>query len=329
MSNDNNSELKEIIEGFNLFGSEKDGVINPKEVKEIMEIMNMNEKNPFLYNIIKNLCSNEEIQKKGGINAEDFISLLDTELDDISSIEGLQKIFSVFSDVNSNNISLSNISQIIKENKDLFLSQDEEKIKKLLSKPAIGGKEIDFTDFKNFMNIVKEKDNFVYVKKSNPNSNNNKNKKYEKEIISNNINNIQDSSPLLYSKIELENNYGYNDNEMIKEEEINNNQKITDLNYDDNINNFDNIHINNKLKSKKSEKKIKLKKKYRPMHESPKNKSKNKNEEMEINHQGGKIINNISQKNENSDEFEEIIQSNIEYNINISKEDKSKKNYYP
>lgn len=329
MSNDNNSELKEIIEGFNLFGSEKDGVINPKEVKEIMEIMNMNEKNPFLYNIIKNLCSNEEIQKKGGINAEDFISLLDTELDDISSIEGLQKIFSIFSDVNNNTICLSNISQILKENKDLGLGQDEEKIKKLLSKPEISGKEIEFNDFKNFMNVSKEKNNFIYVKKSNPNSNNNNYKKYEKEIISNNINNIQDSSPSHYSKNELENNFGYNDNEMIKEEEINNNQKITDLNYDDNINNFDNIQINNKLKSKKSEKKIKLKKKYRPMHESPKNKSKNKNEEMEINHQGGKIINNISQKNENSDEFEEIIQSNIEYNINISKEDKSKKNYYP
>ena len=105
-------------------------------------------------------------------------------------------------------------------------------------------------------------------------------------------------------------------------------QKIIDLNHDD-INNFDNIQINNYLKNKKSEKKIKLEKKYRLMHELPKNKSKIKNEEMEINNQEGKIIINISQKNENIDEPEEIIQNNIEYNINISKEDKSKKNYFP
>ena len=53
MADNQDSELKEIIEGFNLFGSETEGLINPKEVKEIMDIMNMNEKSPFLYNIIQ------------------------------------------------------------------------------------------------------------------------------------------------------------------------------------------------------------------------------------------------------------------------------------
>ena len=103
MSDNNDSDLNDIKEGFKLFGSETEGVINPIEAKEIMEIMNMNEKNPFLYNIITNLCSNEEIQQKGGINAEEFISLLDQELDDTSTIEGLQKIFSIFSDDNTSN----------------------------------------------------------------------------------------------------------------------------------------------------------------------------------------------------------------------------------
>ena len=142
MSNNNDSEMKEIIEGFNLFGSETEGLINPIEVKEIMDIMNMGEKNLFLYNIINNLCSDEEIQQNGGINAEDFISLLNQELDDISSIEGLQKIFSIFSDANSNKISLPIFSQIINQNNNLDLGKDEEDIKKLISKPDITGKEM-------------------------------------------------------------------------------------------------------------------------------------------------------------------------------------------
>ena len=147
MSNNQDSELNEIIEGFKLFGSETEGIINPKEIKEIMEIMNMNEKNPFLYNIITKLCTNEEIQQKGGINAENFISLLDQELDDISSIEDLQKIFSIFSDINTNKISLPMISQILNQDMDWDLGQDKEKIKKLISKPEIGGKQIDFDEF--------------------------------------------------------------------------------------------------------------------------------------------------------------------------------------
>ena len=51
--------------------------------------MNMNDKNPFIYNIIQNLCSDEEIQQKGGIEAKDFISLLNQELEDISEKQGL------------------------------------------------------------------------------------------------------------------------------------------------------------------------------------------------------------------------------------------------
>ena len=151
MVDNEDSELKEIIEGFNLFGSETDGLINPKEALKIMDIMNMNEKNPFLYNIIQTLCSNEEIEQKGGINAKDFISLLDEGLEDISSTKGLEKIFSIFSDNNTNKISLPIFSQIINQNMELDLGNDGEKIKNLISKPEISGKEIDFDEFKDMM----------------------------------------------------------------------------------------------------------------------------------------------------------------------------------
>ncbi|MBQ2529592.1 MAG: hypothetical protein II547_05005, partial [Treponema sp.] len=45
--------------------SDTDGLVNPNDLKEIMETMNMHEKNPFLYNIILNLCSDQETLQKG------------------------------------------------------------------------------------------------------------------------------------------------------------------------------------------------------------------------------------------------------------------------
>ena len=339
MSNNKDSELKEIIEGFNLFGSETEGLINPIEVKEIMDIMNMSEKNPFLYNIINNLCSDEEIQRKGGINAEDFISLLDQEIDDISSLEGLQKIFSIFSDVNSNKISLPTFSQIINQN-DMDLGKDSEDIKKLISKPEISGKEIDFNEFKDLMNTGKEKEkpNLIYMKKSSHNSSAKKSKINENNNdINNKSYNNQDSKQNSETNINIidtnnkwnsiSKNETENFNEIEQDED--NNKNIIELNYDNDVNNFDNVNPEYKLNNP-IEENNKSKKKYRHMHESPKNKKENEfqNDKEEINNQGEeKIINNISYENKSNEKFNEEININVEENTN-NKEDKAEKRYH-
>ena len=339
MSNNKDSELKEIIEGFNLFGSETEGLINPIEVKEIMDIMNMSEKNPFLYNIINNLCSDEEIQRKGGINAEDFISLLDQEIDDISSLEGLQKIFSIFSDVNSNKISLPTFSQIINQN-DMDLGKDSEDIKKLISKPEISGKEIDFNEFKDLMNTGKEKEkpNLIYMKKSSHNSSAKKSKINENNNdINNKSYNNQDSKQNSETNINIiDTNNKWNSiskneienfNEIEQDED--NNKNIMELNYDNDVNNFDNVNPEYKLNNP-IEENNKSKKKYRHMHESPKNKKENEfqNDKEEINNQEEeKIINNISYENKSNENFNEEININIEENAN-NKEDKAEKRYH-
>ena len=41
-SHKQDSELNDIIEGFKMFASDEGGLINPNELKEIMETMNMN-----------------------------------------------------------------------------------------------------------------------------------------------------------------------------------------------------------------------------------------------------------------------------------------------
>ena len=273
MSDNNDSELNDIKEGFKLFGSETNAIINPAEFKEIMELMNMNEKSPFLYNIVTKLCLNEEIQQKGGINAEEFISLLDQELDDTSTLEGLQNIFSIFSDNDNTKMSLPIISQLLNQEKDLGLEQDEEKIKKLFSRQEISGKKIDFDEFKDIMNTKNEKINKIFIKETSNNSNNKNSYSYENSQINNNINldNIKFHDSNINNKIKEENNLDNNINE-INNEEINNNNN-EELKSDDKINNFDSSNQENKLN--------KTKKRYRYMNKSSDN-SKEK-EEKEIN----------------------------------------------
>ena len=264
MSNNKDSELKDIIEGFQLFSSEKDGKINPNEFKEIMDIMNINEKNPFLYNIVLNLCSNEDFVKNGGIKAEDFISLLDQEINDISSTDGLQKIFSIFSNPNNNKIPINSFTHILNEDKDENFKEDKNKFQNLISRPGINGKEIDFNEFHNIIKPESQKSNLIYIKKSNihkdfSNSLSNSTNKRNKNEINNNINSNHESNSLSENKdnvnIELNNE---NDENNINDDDINkieldNNISNFNENQDnleeekeenDDINNFDNINNN-------------------------------------------------------------------------------------
>lgn len=240
------SELNEIIEGFQILGSESGGLVNPNELKEIMEIMNMDDKNPFIYNIIQTLCTDQEIQQKGGIEAKDFISLLNQELDDTSTNEGLHKIFSIFSNPSSNKIPMPVFSQIIGDGGDF--TEEEQKIKKLIIKPEVNGKELNFSEFQD---IVKAEiprplphENIVYVKKPSSTI-----KKYIYNEDNNNDNKINDNN---INKIEINfnnnitnNNSNFNSINVMESldlseknsEKYSNGNKIQNMNRDNNSNN--------------------------------------------------------------------------------------------
>ena len=192
MNKNQDSEINEIIEGFKILGSDSGGLVNPNELKEIMDIMNMSEKNPYIYNIILALCSDEETQQKGGIEASDFISLLDQNLNDTSSTGGIQNLFSVFSNSSTNKIPMPAFTQFLGDV--TSFGEDGEKIKKLITKPEINGKELDFNEFHDIVRTETPRqsinENIIYKKK--PSS---KNKKYlynedNNQDIENDINSI-------------------------------------------------------------------------------------------------------------------------------------------
>jgi Ca2+-binding EF-hand superfamily protein len=324
-------EINDIVKGFKMFSSDNSGLINPNEFKEIMETLNMDEKNPFIYNIIIDLCSDPEIQQKGGIDAGDFISSLDQELNDTSSADGLQNIFSIFSNSTTNTIPLQNFTKIDEE--DISINGELNKIKNLISKPEINGKELNFQEFNEIMKdeTPKENEEQIYIKKNNSreefinnlkSSNHDENNKFitnesdetgvhfNKKNIFNSINQ-KDSN---YSSDKNSEKYSYENKRspIINEDNIENNnyrykksrpQKSFPPNDNNNydINNFDNnikYYKKNIIGSDKDQEVTKTKKKYRHMLSSKK-KEKNK-EKMDNNNK--RMIENDIKNEENSGE---------------------------
>ena len=226
MSNKKDNEINSIIEGFNIFGSDTGGLINPKDLKEIMETMNMSEKNHFLYKIIDNFCNDPEVMEKGGIEAGDFIFKLEEELNDISSLEGLNKLFSVFSNPETNTIPITDFSEIAKNIPGE--GENEQKLIKLISKSEIGNKELDFKKFREIVNLESGKDSkFI---KSNKKINRNYARPEDRESSKNNNDNNDYKSKNKKCSNE-ENNYN---NYMINSDDI----YINNNNYFDSLNPF-------------------------------------------------------------------------------------------
>jgi len=304
MSDKHQSELNDIIEGFQMFSSDTDGLINPNELKEIMETMNMNEKNPFLYNIINQLCSNSDINQKGGIDPGDFISLLDQELNDTSSIEGLEKIFNALYTPSTNTILLQNIPKIVKN-----IEKDEE-IKTLFSKPEINGKEIDFNEFVEIMKKDGDspkisKTEKVYKKKTSMGEGR-ESYHNEKKITNNNDNNI--------NNINNEKNDFINSD--IKKVEINFNNNMINNNSKNNSQN----NLNNSMNSTEKMEIINISGNRSSLHhfnDDKNNENGNTNEnDMVINNDINNFDNNNYKKNK------------IEYNEELKEEEITSKKKY-
>ena len=268
MSNFKDSDIKSIIEGFQIFGSETNGLINPNELKEIMKTMDMEEKNPFLFNIIEKFCLDPQIKEKGGIEAEDFIFKLEEELDDISSLEGLNNLFSIFFNPVTNKIPITTFAQIAKN---VGEEENEEKLQNLINQSKMGDKELNFEEFNEVIHSETEFSNkhnndFVYKKKPSVKMGENNYNNYNKHVMFNNTKNKNNNKKK--HMITYDNNK-YNINEEIIQEKkktniyISNYNDINDddnnndvfiedneyenFNYNKNINNFDNINYNNKI----------------------------------------------------------------------------------
>ena len=154
-------EINEIRKGFEMFDVENKGQIDPFELKETIEDMNLKYKNPFIYELITSLCLGKDIKSKGGLTSGEFISILQEKISDVESKQGIKTIYEVFSD-SDNKVPMPTFYQVAKEVGD---EEGGAEIRNLVELSKTGGKEIDFNEF---YDIMKEKN---IMNKYNYNSN--------------------------------------------------------------------------------------------------------------------------------------------------------------
>ena len=168
---DTNPEKQLILEGLEFFeSSENPDLINPNEIKILMEKLELKDKMSFIYDLISELCSNKEIRRNGGLSKDDFISFLEKKFSDPESKEGIHTIYNVFTDSKDDTLPMTNFCRTAREIGDM---EKDEELKELLKGAEMTGRELTFEEFNDIM----KKDEKDKAKKEE--------KKYQKHNIGN------------------------------------------------------------------------------------------------------------------------------------------------
>ena len=165
---DTNPEKELILEGLEFFeSSENPDMVNPKEIKILMDKLDLKDKMSFIYNLISELCSNKKILKKGCLSKTDFISFLEKKLNDSETKEGIGTIYNVFTDSKEDTLPMTNFCRTAREIGDM---EKDEELKQLLKEAEMTGKELNFEEFheimKNDENNGVKKDEKKYQKQN-------------------------------------------------------------------------------------------------------------------------------------------------------------------
>ena len=137
----NNIDLEEIRQGFEIFDVNKTGYISPLELLETFDAMNLKKKDPFIYNIIHSLTKSKKYSNQ--ISIDELISFIDSKLNS-NSKKGINLIFNSLCEPNNNYLSLSSLSQIARESDDILT---EKELRSLIQKAEMGGEDIDLDEF--------------------------------------------------------------------------------------------------------------------------------------------------------------------------------------
>ncbi len=137
-------DLEEIRKGFEMFDVNGTGIINPEELLEVMDSMNLKEKNPFIYEIIESLCSEKEFRRKGGVQLDELVNYVYNKVNDTETNVGIRQIYDVINDRETDTVQMSTFYTLARDYGDQ-LSEDE--IRELLEKTQMGGEELNFDEF--------------------------------------------------------------------------------------------------------------------------------------------------------------------------------------
>ena len=190
-------DLEEIRKGFEKFDVNGTGIINPSELLEAMDAMNIKEKNPFIYEIIESLNSEKDIKKKGGVHLDELVSYVYQKVNDTETNMGLRQIHDVINDRDTDTISMTTFYDLARKYGDQL---NEDELRMLLEKTQMGGTDLTFDEFYTIMKgSGKDNSSMNMSRSSFRNKNNNNNEVYVRK--SNNNSNINDNNIMNNSKI--------------------------------------------------------------------------------------------------------------------------------
>lgn len=138
-----------IKEAFELFDS-NDGRIDAGEVKDAMQNIGYDEKNPVIFQVVSEL-DNPRNKNSGGATFDDFCQTINYRIPEKETEEELRKIFELFLDPNSETTSLESIKRVADE---IGANIEEAELRAMLNKASKSGSELTFDDF---VAIMKEK----------------------------------------------------------------------------------------------------------------------------------------------------------------------------
>ena len=229
---------EEIKKGFKSYSQDDNEIIETKQLNDINKIMNLNQKNPFLYNSIKNLVNKKSEENDEYITSKEYINNIDEQLNDINSKEGIEHIFNVFCDEKKEGFSWTKLVLTAKE-----LGDDENanKLLKLIEQAKLFNKEINFEEFNDIINEDNDNEIKNNIKSLNESDEYEKNEKYKKIKIKEQKKDEEEEEEMktLSSK-----------NEEINQNENEKTKKRYHRRYRDTKNNYENNNNTNNVNSK-------------------------------------------------------------------------------
>ena len=137
-------ESEDLRQAFDLFDIKENGKIDPSEIKETMKQLGFDLKNPTIYNIIKDLDT-EESKKNGGLSFSEFSEIMQKRLGDRDTKEGVRRIFDLFvDDEKAEYIPLESLNKVAKELGD---KMSEDDLKDMIECATKNEGKLSFDDF--------------------------------------------------------------------------------------------------------------------------------------------------------------------------------------
>ena len=134
-------EIEEIKEAFDIFDVDRSGAISVAELLNAMRSLGFDTKNPAIFQMIADM----DEDGNGEIEFEEFLDMMTARISDRNTKEDLERVFKLFDDKRTGEISVENLKRVAKE-----LGEDipEDGLREIILRADLDGDgKLTFDDF--------------------------------------------------------------------------------------------------------------------------------------------------------------------------------------